>query len=168
MNQKLIYASISVAIGAAILLSVTAYVEGKLLKIYKYENSSCQKYSDIHHSMQLQNYILIVANSVDRYRRDVYDDASRQFDKTRRNIEDGLGMDDMCVVDGDCPGNPITECDHEGSMMNTAVGKCRFVWWFYLILILVALAIIGCMLSCVCMPCCCLYECLRKLCCCCC
>ena len=115
-----------------------------------------------------QNYILIVANSVDRYRRDAYDDASRQFDKTRRNIEDGLGMDDMCVVDGDCPGNPITECDHEGSMMNTAVGKCRFVWWFYLILILVALAIIGCILSCVCMPCCCLYECLRKLCCCCC
>ena len=105
---------------------------------------------------------------MDRYRRDAYDDANRQFDKTRRQIEDGLGMDDMCVVDGDCPGNPITECDHEGSMMNTAVGKCRFVWWFYLILILVALAIIGCILSCVCMPCCCLYECLRKLCCCCC
>ena len=122
----------------------------------------------IHHIKQLQNYILIVANSVDRYRRDAYDDASRQFDKTRRNIEDGLGMDDMCFVDGDCPGNPITECDHEGSMLNAAVGKCRFVWWFYLILILVALAIIGCILSCVCMPCCCLYECLRKLCCCCC
>ena len=110
----------------------------------------------------------MIANSVDRYRRDAYDDGKKAFDDARRQIEDGLGMDDMCFVDGDCAGNPITECDHEGSMGQKPVGKCRFVWWFYLILILIALAIVGCILSCVCMPCCCLYECMRKLCCCCC
>ena len=105
---------------------------------------------------------LIIAKSANRYRREAFDD-------TRKKIEDGIGLyEDMCVVDGDCAGNPITECDHEGSMGTTPVGKCRFVWWFYLILILIAVIIIGCILSCVCMPCCCLYECMRKLCCCCC
>ena len=58
------------------------------MKFLKVKNKS-----DINYSMRLQNLILIVANSVDRYRRDAYDDANRQFDKTRRQIEDGLDQD---------------------------------------------------------------------------
>ena len=98
-----------------------------------------------------------------RSRRGVADD----FDNARRDFEELLN-DGKCSVDGDCTGSPIVECDHDGTMQGSPIGKCRFTWWFILILAVIALGIIGGILSCLCSPCCCLYECMRKLCCCCC
>ena len=87
-----------------------------------------------------------------------------EFNDARREFESEIGVDDVCMFDGDCP-SPVMECDHEGSMLNKAVGKCKFTWWFILILVIIAVIIIGGILSCLCSPCCCLYECMRKLCC---
>ena len=50
-------------------------------------------------------------------------------------------------------------------------GECRLVWWVWLLAALVVLFMVFSVLSCLCLPCCCLYNCcsslINCLCCCC-
>ena len=41
-----------------------------------------------------------------------------------------------CSEDGECPVNPIAECDE-------TTEKCKFTWWFVLIIVIVAMLFIG-------------------------
>ena len=169
MNNKVIYACISISITTAILLSSITIAEGKfqiindnLITLYKLQDIIIV-FVTLFDYIKSQELLSIGGSSV-RQRRDVRDD----FNNARKDIENEIGIDDVCVVDGDCTGNPVVECIHENSVLGQMVGKCQFTWWFILILVLIAVVIIGGILSCLCSPCCCLYECMRKLCCCCC
>ena len=81
-----------------------------------------------------------------------------------RDAIDG-GLNDACFVNQDCDLDPVVYCDKDNALVGV-VGTCKFTWWFILILVVVGLIIIGAVISCFCAPCCCLYECGKKLCCC--
>merc|ERR1712170_278563 len=70
------------------------------------------------------------------------------FEETKDSIIGGT-----CLTDDQC--SLVSYCDHEADLK---LASCKLRWWFILALAAVAFLILSSIISCLCCPCCCLYN----------
>jgi len=75
------------------------------------------------------------------------------YQDTKNSILGGTCLsDDQCSV--------VSHCDIDSGV----AGTCKLTWWFILALAVVGLFIVSSIVSCLCCPCCCLYNCFKSAC----
>merc|ERR1712203_1032056 len=75
------------------------------------------------------------------------------FEEKKNSILGGTCLsDDQCSV--------VSHCDFDSGI----AGTCKLTWWFILALAVVGLFIVSSIVSCLCCPCCCLYNCFKSAC----
>jgi len=76
-----------------------------------------------------------------------------------------------CLSDDQC--SVVSHCDIDSVVMMSGperkkiprvAGTCKLTWWFILALAVVGLFIVSSIVSCLCCPCCCLYNCFKSAC----
>jgi len=80
-------------------------------------------------------------------KRDAGEEIEDYFENTWNSILGG-----KCLLDDQC--SAISYCDTD-DILNP---ECKLRWWFMLVLAVIALMLIGSIISCLCCPCCCLYN----------
>jgi len=72
---------------------------------------------------------------------------------------------DQCSVVSHCDiDSVVTMSGPERKKIPRITGTCKLTWWFILALAVVGLFIVSSIVSCLCCPCCCLYNCFKSAC----